>query len=184
MNCKISRSKYKDIDCLILENGKLAVTVIPECGGKIQSIYDMEKKKEYIWQSPWEHFRKGQYDSLFESGEFSGFDDMFPTVSECYYPSGPWKGTKVPDHGEVWSLPYDFEIKDDSVVLSVNGVRFPYRLQKTLSFSDASILRIDYKAFNLTGFDFDFIWAAHPLFNCNESMEIVFPKSVKICVLT
>ena len=64
----------------------------------------------------------------------SGFDEVFPSIESCYYPVEPWEGVKVPDHGEVWSLPWRYEVHEDSVDLSVHGVRFPYRLQKKIHF--------------------------------------------------
>ena len=41
------------------------------------------------------------------------------------------------------------------------GVRFPYRLEKWISFADDATLHTDYRLTNLSGFDFDFMWAAH-----------------------
>ena len=93
--------------------------------------------------------------------------------------SGPWKGIKIPDHGEVWSIPWDYRIENNSVLLNVYGVRFPYRLERKIEFIKESSIRISYKAINLSNFDFKFIWAAHPLFNCNENTKIIIPKSVR-----
>jgi galactose mutarotase-like enzyme len=183
MNVKIYEGKYKDQSCIVLENERLVLKVMPQFGSKLQSIFDKEKQKEYIYQSPWNEFKVSKYDESYGDFEFSGFDEMFPTVSECFYPSGPWKGIKAPDHGEVWSIPWDYEIQGNTLYMSVYGVRFPYRLEKRVELCGNSI-QIQYKATNLSNFDFDFIWAAHPLFNCNENTVIVVPKSVKRIINT
>jgi galactose mutarotase-like enzyme len=181
---KIYDGKYKDQKCIVLEGEKLLIKILPNLGGKIQSIYNKEKRKEYLYQSPWEEYKKSGYDTMFEDGEFSGFDEMFPSISKCSYPSGPWEGITVPDHGEVWSIPWDYKTEGNTVLLNVYGVRFPYKIERKIEFINDYSIRISYKLTNLSSFDFDFIWAAHPLFNCNENMRIIIPKSVKKIVNT
>lgn len=154
------------------------VKVLPQLGGKIQCLFDKQKRKEYLYQSPWKEYKKGFYGIPFEKAECSGFDDMFPSITECYYPNYPWKGIEVPDHGEVWSLPWDYKINNDVLELHVYGVRFPYKLVKQIYFLRDNCMSISYNAINLSDFDFEFIWAAHPLFNCNENMSILLPDSV------
>ncbi len=113
------------------------------------------------------------------AGECSGFDDMFPTIDECCYPDPPWKGTWVPDHGEVWSLPWECQVEGDRLHLATYGVRFPYRLEKSVRFAEPSTLLIDYRLTNLACFDFDFMWAAHLMLNLEEDCELVLPPGVE-----
>lgn len=182
MRVKVYDGKYKDIDCIILESQKLVIKVIPQSGGKIQSIYNKTSKKEYLYQAKGGMFKIPEYGMPFDKGECSGFDDMFPSINECYYPKEPWGGTKVPDHGEVWSLPWDYEIKDDSILLSVHSIRFPYKLEKKIQIRNNNSLFLKYTAFNYSNYDFDFIWAAHPLFNCSENTKIILPESAEIII--
>ncbi len=184
MGAKIYESNYKDQKCLAMESEKLIVKVIPNSGGKIQCIYDKEGQKELLYQSPWEKYRVSAYDTSYGEGEFSGFDEMFPAISEGYYPSGPWKGARVPDHGEVWSIPWSVIDTNACITLEVYGVRFPYRLRRKIEFSGEKGVRLSYTAENLSDFDFEFIWAAHPLFNCSENTVIVLPESVSSVINT
>ena len=48
------------------------------------------------------------------------------------------------DHGEVWSLPWDYTVNNLSLHMSVKGVRFPYKLEKNIYFKDENVIRIDY----------------------------------------
>ncbi len=178
MSIKIYKGKYKNVFSIIIESKVLRVNILPQYGAKIQSIFQKEKQKEYLFQSEGKYFKKPEYGIFFEKGECSGFDDMFPSISTCYYPVKPWQGIKVPDHGEVWSIPWDYELKDDSIILSTHGVRFPYKLIKKISLKNNNILNIEYKAINYSNYNFDFIWAAHPLFNCSENTKIILPESV------
>ena len=58
------------------------------------------------------------------------------------------------------------------------GVRFPYHLEKWVSFAAENILRLDYRLTNLSAFDFDFLWAAHMMINLEEGVELVLPSDV------
>jgi len=60
----------------------------------------------------------------------AGFDDMFPTINECFYEDYPWKGQKMPDHGELWSLEWKYEIKESCLALWTYGVRCHIYLRK------------------------------------------------------
>lgn len=180
----ISHGKYKNVKALLMESDELAITIIPGSGGKIQSIFDKVRRKEALYQSERDEFRTSNYGANFETGDFSGFDEIFPSIDACFYPTWPWLGTPVPDHGEVWSLPWDYTIYDDSIVLSVHGVRFPYRIEKKIEFLRDNSFRLSYTASNLSNFDFDFIWAPHPYFVCDENTRVVLPPSVKKVIST
>lgn len=179
MDIKIYQSTYKNIKCLAMESEQLLVKIIIESGSKIQSIYDKRLKKEYLYQSQNKEFIRSSYDTNFGMSDTSGFDEVFPSIEECFYPLMPWKGTRIPDHGEVWALPWSHVVQGDSLYLKVNGIRFPYKLEKKIEFLRDNCLRIIYKVINPSCFDFYFSWAPHPLFNSDTDTEIIFPKSVK-----
>lgn len=176
---QIYYSQFKGTDSVTVENDALKVTFLPTIGGKMASLIDKKTKREYLWQEPGEKLDRPEYDTLFEKWGMFGFDEMFPTISECYYEEKPWQGIRLPDHGEVWSLPWEYDIHADHLHMWVYGVRFPYRLDKWVRFADPLIIRIDYNAANLSSFDFKFIWAAHPLFNVEPGTRIILPKSVE-----
>lgn len=178
MSFQIFPSTYKNISCIVMESDSLVVKIIPESGGKIQSIFDKRLNKEYLVQSPHAEYIRSTYGSDYGAGDVSGFDEVFPSIEQCFYPLPPWQGTRVPDHGEVWALPWDLQTKDQSMTLSVNGVRFPYRLQKKVEFIRDNAIRLSYVAENLSHFDFYFAWAAHNLFVTEPGTRIVLPPSV------
>jgi hypothetical protein len=103
---------------------------------------------------------------------------MFPTISRCFYETEPWAGTEMPDHGEVWSVPWKYKIDGDTLLLRVRGVRFPYILEKRVHLEHESVV-FDYRAENLSFWDLECIWAAHPLFNAVPGMELTVPQGMK-----
>ncbi|HEX3048150.1 MAG TPA: hypothetical protein VHY08_25585 [Bacillota bacterium] len=179
MQTKIYQTNYKNIQCLAMESPRLLLRIIPESGSKIQSIFDKKLQKEYLYQSPGEEFIFSKYDSNYGQGDMSGFDEVFPSIETCCYPLEPWRGIRIPDHGEVWALPWSYDLQENSIIMSVHGVRFPYRLTKTIEFLEENIIRINYEARNFSDFDFYFAWAPHTLFGCEEDTVIVLPPSVR-----
>jgi len=100
MKINISQVKHKNVNALLMESDLLAITIIPESGAKIRSIYDKNRKKEVLYQSERDEFRKSICGAKFDSSDASGFDEIFPSIDECFYPTSPWTGTIIPDHGE------------------------------------------------------------------------------------
>jgi galactose mutarotase-like enzyme len=178
MALQIYEGRYKDVTAQVLENESLKITALPEWGSKIASIVYKPFEYELLWQNPGLHFKKADYAAPYPEGEFAGFDEMFPTISRCYYEDPPWQGTEMPDHGEVWSLPWSWRVTDGLIEMEVQGVRFPYRLKKTLSL-DGDRFSIGYSAENLSPHRLDFIWSAHPLFNTVEGMEFLVPDGMR-----
>ena len=174
---KISPGTYKDVNAVILENDFLKVSVLAEIGSKIASIIYKPLNYEALWQNPGKKYKKTNYGDPYPAGEFSGFDEMFPSISRCFYENPPWAGAEIPDHGEVWTIPWQYSIEKDHVALEVRGVKLPYKLSKKVSLEDNSI-HIEYEAANLSDNDMDFIWAAHPLFNTSKGMEFIVPPGM------
>ena len=173
---KVSASRYKNKDCIILSSGAIAATVIPSPGGKLASLVELSSGYEHMVQRAGPAYRDQPYDGVYTDGECSGFDDMFPTIDECHYESFPWKGVLLPDHGEVWSLPWEHEVDGGTLVLRVRGVRLPYLLEKRVSIPAERTLRIDYTLSNETPFDMDFLWAAHVMAHLEEGSRILLPR--------
>ena len=177
-DANVFEGAYKDVRCVVLENDLMRVIVIPEFGSKIASIIYKPLSHELLWQRQGEKYRRTKYGDPYLEGEVSGFDELFPSISRCYYESFPWQGTEIPDHGEVWSVPWKLEVQKNSLQLGCYGVRFPYRLTKKLNLTDGSLL-ITYCLENLSYFPLDYVWAAHPLFVAEQGMEIAVPKGMK-----
>ncbi len=177
----ISTGLYKDIQAVILENDVLKVVVLPEYGSKMASLLYKPLNHELLWQNPNETYTPSRYGDPYPDGEFSGFDEMFPTISRCFYENAPWAGIEMPDHGEVWAIPWQYDIQETRLRLRVNGVRFPYMLEKVLWLEDA-IVRTEYSATNTSHADFDYIWSAHPLFNASPGMEFIVPSDMNMIV--
>jgi len=170
----IQKAKYKDIAAISVEGEKFRALFLPANGGKCASITDKKTGREFLSQSPGKKYKKLNYDGDYVSAECSGFDDMFPTIDSYYYDQYPWQGIKVPDHGEVCGLEWNFEIRDESVILATHSPRFGYTLEKTIT-EKAGALSIDYRVTNNTQFPLDFIYAAHCMVAAEKGGAIILP---------
>jgi len=177
----ITETIYRGMESFQFEGSLMNVVVFRHFGGKIVSLADKEGGYEFLWQGQTESHPRSAYGSSYAEGDLSGMDDMFPTINECPYPTQPWRGTIMPDHGELWSIPWQSEVSDrgDSIRLWTHGVRLPYRYEKRLSLTAGGTLHIDYRISNLSGFDMVCMWALHPLFTVEEGSCILLPGSIK-----
>lgn len=184
MTIRIYESAYKDQPAITIESQAVRAQFLPTIGAKMASLVYKPRDFEVMVQAPGETYLMQPFDGEYVEGECTGFDDMFPTIDLCYYDRFPWQGTKMADHGEVWSLPWQQEIIGEELHFSVYGVRFPYRLEKRIGFLEDSVLRLDYRLTNLSPFDFDFVWAAHMMINVEEGTELVLPDGVQSVIGT
>ncbi|MGG1876558.1 hypothetical protein ABDI30_03065 [Paenibacillus cisolokensis] len=156
---------------------ELEVAIVPELGNRVISLRNRQTGREWMVQ-PTGAFDQARYADSFERRDGSGWDDMFPTINPCRYPDFPWAGTELPDHGEVWALPWEASVSDGALSCHVHGVRLPYELTKTYTFPREDCLRMEYTVRNHSPFPLSFLWAAHPLFAIEEGMELIVPAGL------
>lgn len=159
------------------QTSAVQVTLLPQLGSKMISLQNRLTGREWLAQAEGP-LGNGGYGSSFADSDGSGWDEMFPTINPCRYPEFPWLNTALPDHGEVWSIPWQAKVLGDKLECSVHGVKIPYHLRKTYAFPAEDRLRIDYAVTNLSSFPFSFLWAAHPLLQIEEGMELIVPEGL------
>ena len=169
-----------DLTSLCLSEGNWVVKLFPELGGKIYSI--CWQGRELLAANPRKPFRRAQYAAPYAEYDASGFDECFPTIGPCQYPAYPWTGVDLPDHGELWSLPWVDQIQDDACRLRVHGVRLPYTFSKSIAFAENGALRFHYCLSNPTQFDLQYLWSAHPLLAPRAGMRILLPQGTRVLV--
>lgn len=180
----IAQTRWHGVAAYMLESEILRAVVVPEMGAKIVSLLDKRSDAEWLVGPGNRPFHPVTYGSSFEQQDMSGWDEMFPTISACTYPGpGELTGVPLPDHGEVWALPW--EVKGSgagSLELAVEGRALPYRLTRRLHCSAPSTVRFDYQLVNQGLQPMPYIWAAHPQFVCEPDAEVILPPHVtQVC---
>lgn len=178
----VSATIYQGLDALTLETDALRVVVIPGWGGKIASLYDRRRKREWLHVNPHLPYRLPTYGADYvRDFDAGGFDECFPNIGVGDFPTAPWQRVRLPDHGEVWSLPWEVQHSEArhseaQITLRVHGVQLPYHLQKRVTLRD-NCLRCDYLLTNPTPFAMPFIWSSHPTFAVHPGMRLEAPAT-------
>ena len=182
MSTKFQESMLDDLVKLVLENDVVQLSILPELGGKIVSLIWKPAGREHLWRHPGRPFRRPEYAGDFESYDISGWDECFPTIAEVVYPDPPWKGITVPDHGEVWALPWQWKFDAGVLRMWVHSVRFGYRFERAITLRDAGQVDISYRVVNPTPFPLKSLWSMHPFFNVTPSSRVLLPAGVSVRV--
>jgi len=172
---EIAGTCYKDVEAVQLKTEKLTATYLPELGGKCASLRDTATGKEYLEQDKGNAYRKLEYGGDYVAAECSAFDDMFPSINECYYDRFPWKGVEIPNHGELCGLKWQHEIKNDTLRLWTFSPRFGYCFEKTITEGREGRILVNYRVKNNTQFELDFIYAPHCMIAAEEGGRLVLP---------
>lgn len=177
----LRQASWHGIDGWLLESEAAATFVVPWLGAKLLSLLDKRSGVEWLAGSGSRPVRPVAYGAGFTEQDMSGWDEMFPTISACPYPGpGDQHGAPLPDHGEVWSLPWTVEsTQAGRLRLSVQGRALPYRLTRTAYYAAPDCLALQYDLVNLGRDPLPYIWAAHPQFDCGEHAQIVLPPQIK-----
>jgi galactose mutarotase-like enzyme len=168
----ISRTTWHDFPALTLESEAIRVVIVPDLGAKIVSLYDKAHQREWL-VPPMRPVKQTVYGATFVDQDMSGWDEMLPTITVC-----DWEGAHLPDHGEVWSIPWKVENTDGAVVLSVEGTAAPYHFVRSASLQTPDTLELRYLLTNTGQKALPYLWAAHPQFAAGPETQIIFPPDV------
>lgn len=171
-------SRYKSLASVVIETEKVRIETVPQLGAKLVSLFYKPAGKEWLVDSVHPRLNLMEYGDSFGDGDMSGWDECFPTVDACRMGDHEHGDLYLPDHGEVWSLPWDFLMDEGRVQCSVAGRRLPYKLTRLTEFTDVDTVRLSYKAENLGSASFPFMWVAHPQFGITEPTRVLLPGSM------
>ena len=181
MTPHFTRARIEGRDRLQLSNAAIALDILPSVGGKIISLRSRATGREFLLP-PRRPYARPTYGGAFADSDFSGWDECFPAIAPGPYPDDPWKGTAIPDHGEVWTLPWSWRYRDGVLHMAAHGVRFPYRLERWLDLRAPDHLRVRYRAGNLSPFPFRCLWSPHPMLAPTPSWRIIMPAQGSVRV--
>ncbi len=157
---------------VVLENRRLRAVLLPGLGGKIISLVDKLADTELLWRNERVPVRPVPFGSGYDDVFLGGWDELFPNDEPEVL-----AGEAVPDHGELWSLPWTVaEVVDtgDEVALELT-VRTPVSaatVSKRLVLGRGPTLRTDYRVTNDGRRDLPYLWKSHVAVRLQTDTEI------------
>src|ERR1700691_2045016 len=129
-----------------ISSDALSAKVRARRGARVTSVLSRHDNREWLRQAPGDTENPTPpYGSTFTETNHFGWDEMFPTVDPCLFPTDPFLGESVPDHGELWQLEWDVVDSSPSALHQrVSSERFSYTFDRRLRITDAT-LRCDYE---------------------------------------
>lgn len=157
-----------------LRNDSVEVGVMPDLGARISSLVNLKTGREWMWQPPGLlNLLRNEFGDSFDCAPLVGLDECLPTISPC-----SWHGISLPDHGEVWSLPWQLdegEFEKGRIRTSVETPLTSLSFERSLSLDNNSLI-LDYRLENFSGDKREFLWSLHPLLEVREGDQIELPE--------
>jgi galactose mutarotase-like enzyme len=188
MSFSIDQFRVEGFDAIQIQTGPIALTIIPDLGGKVSNLRDCRTQREWLWRHPRYPYKRVPHGSSYVAeADTGGWDECFPSVSACDYPSEPCKGAAIQDHGELWSQAPEFEREEhgETVTLQTRwrGIALPYIFTRTITLKDnSSVIHSDYEVLNTSDQPIHFVWCIHPLLAIEPDMELHLPSSARFNV--
>lgn len=164
------RTRRDGFETFVVRTAGVEVAVVPKLGAKVVSLRNLRTGREWLY-----HRRarlklfSNKPGNNFSSSTVAGWDECLPTIAPCQ-----WQGHVIPDHGEVWSVPWELDEADWRHGVIRTSVRLPVsplQFVRTIELQD-NILNIDYSLINLSEILQEFLWAMHPLLALQEGDEL------------
>ncbi|EGO65029.1 hypothetical protein [Acetonema longum] len=170
---------YKGLPGYVLENDWVRLMILPELGAKIASLVYKPQDFEVLFQPVAGVYRQAEYGGDFAAYDTSGADEMFPTIDPCPYPYEAYRGKMLPDHGELWSLPWRATVAGETLITEVTGVALPYVFTRAAAL-DGNKVRLAYRVHNRGDVPLYGLWAFHGLTACDEATRLILPAADRV----
>jgi len=160
-----------------LRNETVELALAPALGAKVISLRNLVTGYEWMWHPPTGmKLFCNRLGEDFATSTMTGWDECLPTIAPC-----DWKGRKLPDHGEVWSMPWEIDLEafDHGVMkTSVTLAISPFHFERTIELH-VNEIRLDYRLENLSNEPEEFLWAMHPLLPVHDNIQLNLTQEVR-----
>lgn len=183
--CRIADYSTHGLRTLFLENELLRIGVLAGKGADIFQFLYKPLDTEFMLHTP-RGVRPPAVQSI--SSDWGSFLDYYEGGWQEILPNGgpscTYKGVEFGLHGEVTTIPWDYQIKLDrpdivQVTFSVRPFRSPYFLQRTMTLKqNEPLLLIEESLTNEGREPLEYMWGHHPAFGApflSENCRIDLP---------
>ena len=166
--------QYRGLQIIRLENELLSIDVLPELGAKIYNFTHRPSNRNLLWHNPRIPPARQTIGAKFDDVWSGGWDELIPNDIPT-----PVSGNEMlPDHGEIWSQPSEWQISSDRTsVRFVNyGHVLPTVFEKTISLRlGEAHFTVQYRLSNTGKDPIDFLWNIHPAMAISPATRLDVP---------
>jgi hypothetical protein len=146
---------------LILENDHVRAVILPELGGRVWTLEDRRRNRQWIWHRPGVPLAHVGTDAVYDDVWAGGWEELFPNDAP-----GMFEGRSLPDHGEWWTMAWRASTSTSAAAACVrlaataHVVRTECAKEFTLA-HDGSALTVTYRLRSLEQEPFHFLFKQH-----------------------
>ena len=167
---------YHGFRALVVENRHLRLVILPELGGKLWSLVYKPADREIFWHNPRMAPRPAPYGAAYDDWFCGGWDELFPNDAPTSF-----AGDVYPDHGEWWSMPFEWAITTchaDEITIHFRraGVVTDTCVDRWITLrADSPTFTTRYRIHNAGPQALDFLWKLHPALAISPDARIDLP---------
>ena len=156
---------------LHLADDRVALTIDPDRGSRISELHDLRTRRQWLW-SP---VAPGEPEPLpigacYDDEWLGGWDELFPNDAPVSF-----MGRDLPDHGELWSQPWQVvTATHERVSLRYTCRTVPADVEKTITLRDGTV-DISYRVRNLDVKELLFLLKLHPAIAVRPGDQLLLP---------
>lgn len=155
-----------------LSSPRLSISVSPERGGAITSVFSNSTNDEWIF---FDENRRPQNSSLecYDDVWCGGFEELFPNDA-----LGIIDGRPLKDHGELWQQKWNVvEQNETEVSMELQCTTVPALVRKRIAIStETPVIDISYSIQNTSAERYPYLFKLHPAMRIEAGDEILLPN--------
>jgi galactose mutarotase-like enzyme len=171
------QTKVSGFPAVALRSAEIELVAVPAIGMKLTNLRRLDGR-EWLWRSdqiPLALPEPGT--SYVETADSGGWDECFPTVGPSPIPGALAGTAPLPDHGELWSAPWNSSVYENAegttLAGTAQGSLFPYEFHRQVTLDrEEPVVRFRYRVRHTGKEPFPWIWSSHPLLNVQPGSEL------------
>ena len=164
------------LEILRIQNNLLLVEIIPQVGGKIWTLFDKGRQRQWLWRNPDIPLGIVVSGSPYDDNFLGGWDELFPNDA-----IETFEGRTLSDHGDVWSQSWNWKIEEnDGHTICIHMITESYSLpgsfERWITINeDSSCFSLRYRIQSNASTDRRFLWKLHPAIALAQEDRIELP---------
>lgn len=157
-------------DAIVLTSDELRVEVLPSLGGRIRSLVDVASDREWLWRNDVLGTYAVEPGADYDSNWQGGWEELFPNDAATTL-----DGRELPDHGELWSVPWDVMDRSAThVTLRTSGFASGVTTSKRIAL-DGPELTVAYQLAHDGDDELPYLFKLHPAVAVHGDCRLELP---------